>query len=158
MKKNTNAVLDATDLTMLEHLQHDCRIKINELGPRVNLSETPCWRRWKRLEKEGIVKNYTAVLDRKKLGFNVIGFSQVSLNNHDPEETDKFEQTIRDFDWVLMCFCIAGSADFILQIVARDLDEYYDKISEIRRIKVVDSIQSNIAVKEIKNSSKLPLF
>ena len=57
-----------------------------------------------------------------------------------------------------MCFCIAGSADFILQIVARDLDEYYDKISEIRRIKVVGSIQSNIAVKEIKNSTKLPLF
>jgi len=104
------------------------------------------------------VTSYSAVLDRKKLGFNVIGFSQVSLNNHDPEETDKFEQIIRDFDWVLMCFCIAGSADFILQVVARDLDEYYDKISEIRRIKVVDSIQSNIAVKEIKNSTKLPLL
>lgn len=158
MKKNTNTMLDRTDLTILEHLQRDCRIKINELGQRVNLSETPCWRRWKRLEKEGIITNYTAVLDRKKLGYNVIGFSQVSLNDHNPDQTDKFEQIIQDFDWVPMCFCIAGSADFLLQVVARDLDEYYDKISQIRRIKVVDSIQSNIAVKEIKNSSTLPLF
>ncbi|MFT5881472.1 MAG: DNA-binding Lrp family transcriptional regulator [Moritella sp.] len=158
MKKNANTMLDVTDLTILDNLQRDCRIKINELGKLVNLSETPCWRRWKRLEKEGIVTSYTAVLDRKKLGYNIIGFSQVTLNDHSPEQTDGFEQIIQGFDWVPMCFCITGSADFILQVLARDLDEYYDKISEIRRIKVVDSIQSNIAIKEIKNSSKLPLF
>lgn len=131
MKKITNEQLDSTDLSILDQLQRDCRIKINELGPRVNLSETPCWRRWKRLEKSGIVTNYTAVLDRKKLGYHIIGFSQVTLNDHSPAETDKFEAIIQSFDWVLMCFCITGSADFILQV---------------------------IAIKEIKNSSMLPLF
>lgn len=157
MKKNTKVSIDATDINILEQLQLDCRIKVNDLGKRVNLSETPCWRRWKKLEQQGIVTEYRAILDRKKLGYDIIGFSQVTLNDHSPEQTDQFEQTVHDFDWILMCFCVTGSSDFILQVIARDLDEYYERISEIRRIKTVGAIQSSIAIKEVKNSSKLPL-
>tara|TARA_R110001583_G_scaffold85992_1_gene225100 strand:- start:585 stop:1058 length:474 start_codon:yes stop_codon:yes gene_type:complete len=157
MKKNTKTTIDTTDINILRHLQRDCRITVNDLGGHVNLSETPCWRRWKKLEQQGVVTEYRAILNRKKLGYDIIGFSQVTLNVHSPEQTDQFEQTIRDFDWVLMCFCVTGNSDFILQVIARDLDEYYERISEIRRIKTVGAIQSSIAIKEVKNSSRLPL-
>ncbi|MCE0492948.1 Lrp/AsnC family transcriptional regulator [Vibrio salinus] len=153
----TNNTLDDTDLSMLRHIQREGRISNSKLSEKVNLSETPCWRRWKRLEDSEYIKEYIAVLNRKKLGFSMVGFTLVTLSNHEIENTDFFEQFVSSTDWIPMCHCIAGGADYIVEVIAHDLDEYYDRISQLRRVKGVSALHSNISVKEIKTSHHLPL-
>lgn len=155
--KNTTDKLHRSDLDILEELQNDSRITVSELAGRVNLSDSPCWRRWKKLEEDGYIIGYSATLNRKRLGLQVVGFSQIRLNSHHPADTSQFESAIREFNWVMTCFCITGEADFIVQIVANDLDQYYERVSELRRLPYVWSIQSSIAIKEVKNTHQFPL-
>ncbi len=156
-KESTNFELDSTDLSILQHVQKDGRMSNSKLAETVNLSETPCWRRWKKMEEEGYIEGYAARLNRKKLGFQVSGFTLVTLGSHEVENTEPFEDYVAESDWILMCHCIAGGADYIVQVVARDLDEYFEHISSIRRVKGVSAIQSNVSVKEIKSTFQLPL-
>lgn len=156
-KESTNNVLDDTDLTILRHIQNDGRISNSKLAEKVNLSETPCWRRWKKMEEEGYIEGYQAKLNRKKMGYQVSGFTLVTLGSHEVENTEPFEDFVGEAGWIQMCHCIAGGADYIVQVVAKDLDEYFDRISSMRRVKGVSSIQSNVSVKEIKNTFQLPL-
>lgn len=157
MKENTQAKLDDTDIAMLKHIQAEGRISNSKLSERVNLSETPCWRRWKRLEEEGYISEYSAVLNRKKLGFTMVGFTQVTLSSHEVESTDAFEAFVAATEWIPMCHCTAGGADYIVQVIARDLDEYYDRIHQLRRVQGVSALHSSISVKEIKSQQTLPL-
>ncbi len=156
-KDSPKLSLDDIDLQILKRLQEDGRISNSKLSELVALSETPCWRRWKNLEEEGYIEEYRTVLNRRKLGFGVVVFTQVSLSSHNIELTNQFEQTVKGFDWVQMCHCVSGNVDYLLQMVVRDLDEFSDRITMIRHIPGVNSVQSQISVKEIKNSSTLPL-
>ena len=157
VKESTNEVLDDTDIAILGHIQKDGRMSNSKLAEKVNLSETPCWRRWKRMEETGYIDGYTAQLNRKKLGLHVSGFTLVTLGNHEVENTEPFEEFAAVTDWIPMCHCIAGGADYMIQVLAKDLEEYFERISSIRRVKGVSAIQSNISVKELKNSYQLPL-
>ncbi len=156
-KENTINVIDDVDLALLKYIQVDGRISNSKLSEKVNLSETPCWRRWKKLEEEGYIDQYKTVLNRKKLGFSVIGFTQISLGSHEEEHTDLFEQFVSATDWIPLCHCITGSADYLVQIIARDLDEYYQRIHQLRRVKGVSALHSSVSVKEIKNDNLIPL-
>ncbi|MEZ8822098.1 Lrp/AsnC family transcriptional regulator [Vibrio sp. 10N.222.54.A1] len=156
-KESTKEVLDDTDIAILEHIQQDGRMSNSKLAEKVNLSETPCWRRWKRMEETGYIDGYAAKLNRKKLGFHVAGFTLVTLGNHEVENTEPFEEFVAVTDWIPMCHCIAGGADYMVHVLAKDLEEYFERISSIRRVKGVSAIQSNISVKELKNSYRLPL-
>ncbi|WP_421865946.1 Lrp/AsnC family transcriptional regulator [Motiliproteus sp.] len=156
-KETTKPQFDNTDLSLLKHIQSDGRISNSKLAEKVNLSETPCWRRWKKLEDEGYIDQYRAVLNRKKLGFNVVGFTQITLSSHEEENTDLFEQFVAQTDWIPLCHCVTGTFDFLVQVVARDLDEYYERIHQLRRVQGVSALHSSVSVKEIKNSSLLPL-
>ena len=156
-KESTIEVLDNTDIAILSHIQQDGRMSNSKLAEKVNLSETPCWRRWKRMEETGYIDGYTAKLNRKKLGFHVSGFTFVTLGNHEVENTEPFEEFVTVTDWILMCHCVAGGADYMVQVIAKDLEEYFERISSMRKVKGVSAIQSNISVKELKNSVQLPL-
>ncbi|WP_100751683.1 Lrp/AsnC family transcriptional regulator [Vibrio salilacus] len=156
-KESTKFILDNTDLSILSHIQRDGRMSNSKLAETVNLSETPCWRRWKRMEDEGYIEGYAARLNRKKLGFQVSGFTLVTLGSHEVENTEPFEDFVAENNWILMCHCIAGGADYIVQVVAQDLDEYFERISSMRRVKGVSAIQSNVSVKEIKSTFQLPI-
>jgi len=156
-KESSRATSDSIDLQILKKLQTDGRISNSKLSEQVNLSETPCWRRWKNLEEDGYIEEYRTVLSRRKLGFGVLAFTQVSFSSHDVELTNQFEQLIEGFDWVQVCHCVTGKVDYLLQLVARDLDEFSDRITLLRRIPGVNSVESQISVKEIKNSTVLPI-
>ncbi|MGB0466550.1 MAG: Lrp/AsnC family transcriptional regulator [Pontibacterium sp.] len=156
-KENTPYELDNIDLSLLRHMQKEGRISNSKLSEKVNLSETPCWRRWKKLEDEGYIDEYRAVLNRRKLGFNVVGFTQVTLGSHEEARTDQFEHFVNTADWIPLCHCITGSADYFVQILARDLDEYYERINELRRVKGVSALHSSVSVKEVKNHNLVPL-
>lgn len=149
---------DKTDLKILAALQQDGRLTNARLADQLSLSETPCWRRLKRLEQEGYIRNYQANLDRRKLGFGVMAFVQISCIDHDESSTRKFEEVVQCSDNVLSCHNTTGEADFLLQVVARDLDDYSAFVENtLRKLPGVTAIRSNISLREVKSSSRLPL-
>ena len=150
--------LDRIDYAILAVLQGHGRITTTKLAERVNLSETPCARRLKRLESEGYIEGYRAVLSRKALGLGVTAFAQVRFGRHDPKLSDAFEREVRTLSHVVFCHNISGSADYLLQVMARDLDEYGALIRDvIRALPGVTSVESMLSLQEIKRDNGLPL-
>jgi DNA-binding Lrp family transcriptional regulator len=156
-KESFSIALDETDLKILRTLQKEGRISNSKLAEKINLSETPCWRRWKRLEEEGVIAQYQTVLDRRKLGYGVVAFVQISFQTHGVELTDEFETKMRDLDWIQMCHCITGNSDYIVQMISADLDEFLIHINTLRHIPGVSSVQSHLSVNEIKAGANLPI-
>ncbi|MBG0778461.1 MAG: Lrp/AsnC family transcriptional regulator, partial [Desulfotignum balticum] len=147
----TDTHLDQTDGTMLDLLQKDGRASNVTLAGRLNLSESPCWRRQKRLEENGFIKGYHAHLDRRRLGLGVVAFVQISFSIHRDDSVIDFEQAVQDIPEVLFCHNISGESDYLLQIVTRSL-ESYEKLSRnvIRRLPGVTSVKTSFSLKEIK--------
>lgn len=156
-KELTLGSLDDTDAKILGQLQENGRISNSDLAKSINLSETPCWRRWKKLEDAGHIQSYRTILNPRSLGYDVVAFIQVSFLSHDISLTDEFEETIKQLDWVQSCHCITGNIDYLIQMIAKDLDEFSDRLSYLRHINGIHSIQSHISVKNIKETTKLPL-
>lgn len=150
--------LDKTDRQILTHLQNDGRLTNAKLASMLALSETPCWRRLKRLEEEGYIGSYQANLDRRKLGFGVMAFVQISCTDHDEQSTEEFERIVQQSDNVLSCHNTTGEADFLLQVVAKDLDDYSKFVEDtLRKLPGVSAIRSNLSLREVKASTRLPL-
>lgn len=150
--------LDEFDMKILNLLQQDGRISNVKLAKQLSISETACWRRLQRLQENGYIKGYQAVLDRRKLGFGVQSFAQISFTRHDEKVTRDFEMAIANSPQVLSCHNITGSADFLLIVVTRTLDEYSEFIDQVlRKIPGIISIRSNISLRELKSSYRLPL-
>lgn len=154
----TDIHLDQTDCAMLDLLQKDGRASNVTLAGRLNLSESPCWRRQKRLEENGFIKGYHAHLDRRRLGFGVVAFVQISFSIHRDDSVIDFEQAVQDIPEVLFCHNISGESDYLLQIVTNSL-ESYEKLSRnvIRRLPGVTSVKTSFSLKEIKHSTQLPV-
>ncbi len=159
MSKNRASVeLDGVDRAMLRLLQEDGALSNATLGEKLSLSVTPCWRRRKRLEDERVITGYQANLDRRTLGMNVFAFVQVTFNMHSDEDSDHFEDVMRRHDEVTSCHKITGAADYILQVVAADLDAYAEFVERVLRKQAgVSSIQSSLALREVKFSSRVPV-
>ena len=150
--------LDDFDIKILNALQQDARISNVKLAKQLSISEAPCWRRLQRLKKNGVIEGYQAVLNRRKLGFGVMSFIQLKFVQHDEELTRLFENAINDWPEVMACHNISGAADFLLIVVARNLDEYVEFIDrKLRKIPGITDITSNISLRELKSSFKLPL-
>lgn len=158
MKDSAPVNLDSTDLRILELLQDEGRISNARLAERLNLSETPAWRRLRRLEEEGFVRGYRAQLDQRKLGYGVTAFVQITLAMHTGQQPYKFEEAIQDIPEILSCHNITGEADYLLQIVARNLEDYGEFVARVlRQLPGVTSIRSSLAMREVKASGKLPV-
>lgn len=150
--------IDRVDAQILERLQQDGRLSNAKLADQMSLSETPCWRRLKRLEATGIIQGYQAVLDRRELGLGVMAFVQLECTAHDAEVTRRFEQAIQASPNVLACHNTTGEADFLLQVVARDLDDYSRFVETVlRALPGVSGIRSNLSLREVKASNRLPV-
>lgn len=157
-KNRASAELDGVDRAMLRLLQDDGALSNATLGEKLSLSVTPCWRRRKRLEDEGVITGYQANLDRRALGMNVFAFVQVTFNMHSDQDSDHFEDVMRRHDEVTSCHKITGAADYILQVVAADLDAYAEFVERVLRKQAgVSSIQSSLALREVKFSSRVPV-
>lgn len=157
MNKLINA-LDKTDIAILAILQKDGAISAAQVAERVSLSVTPCWRRMKRLEREGFVTGYQANLSRRKVGLDVLAFVEVSFVQASDPMASKFETRMLAEQAVLTCHKITGRADYLLQVVAQDLDAYNHFVETVlRTVKGVGVIHSSLAMHEIKATSRLPL-
>lgn len=150
--------VDETDLRILRALQTDGRLSNARLAEKLFLSETPCWRRLKRLETEGFIEGYQANLSRHKLGIGVVAFAQVTLGNHAGDTPLLFENLVAEIPEILSCHNVTGDCDYMLQIVAEDLDAYGAFVRDrLRILPGVTSIRSNLSLKDVKSSSALPI-
>ena len=150
--------LDSVDLELLRLLQDDATLSSASLGERLSLTVTPCWRRRKRLEDLGVIRDYQANLDRRKLGFDVMAFAQVRFGDHSTVAPDEFERVILKHPQVLTCHKVTGEADYVLTVLAKDLDSYGQFVEEVlRRQPGIASIQTSLALREVKAVTRIPV-
>ncbi|HMV19379.1 MAG TPA: Lrp/AsnC family transcriptional regulator [Zoogloea sp.] len=150
--------LDEVDRTVLRLLQGDGRMSNARLAETLSLSETPCWRRLRRLEAEGFIEGYQARLSRRKLGYGVLAFVQVTLGDHAGEAPLQFERQVAGLPQILSCHNVTGDCDYLLQVVAEDLDAYGLFVRDrLRTLPGVTAIRSSLSLREVKASSALPV-
>lgn len=159
MKKNApTESLDDIDLRLMRHLQEDGRLSNAKLAQRVALSETPCWHRLRKLEAEGYIQGYQALLDRRKLGLGELAFISLNFSPHTAEAFTALEKLVEASDQVLTCHRVTGEADFVMMVVAEDLDSVRDFIDNmLRTLPNVATVRTSLSLREVKFSSKLPL-
>lgn len=149
---------DRIDRAILDVLQRDASLSAAEIASQVGLSTTTCWRRIQQLEKAGVILRRVALLDRAKLGLDVVVFVQVRLSTQGRDAIAQFDRAIRDRPEVLDCYTLTGEWDFCLRIVTRDMKEYEAFfLDHLSKIPNVQSVNSSIAVTVIKESTVLPL-
>ena len=147
----TEQTLSAIDARILAALQQDGRTTNQTLADGIGMSASPCWRRVRQLEEHQVIQGYRAVLDRRKIGLGVLVFVRVTIDRHSEVEARKFEQEVMALEDVVACYSIGGDADFLLQVVSRDLDTFADfAMSVIRRLTGIKEMQSMFVLKEIK--------
>lgn len=153
-----NDALDELDLAILKVLQTDGRIRNVELANRVNLSPPAVHARIKRLEQQGYVKHYAALLDRERMGYDMLCFVHVSLQLHQTEQVRNFRTHIREMPEVLECYHVTGEHDYLLKVVVhnrKDLERFV--IDRLTPIPGVARIHTSLVLTEVKSVTTLPL-
>lgn len=152
-------MIDSIDKSILNLLQENSKYTIKELSERLNLTSTPIFERIKRLENNGYILSYSANIDRKKIGLELISFCNVSLKSHETTFISKFETDILQFKEVIECYHIAGMHDYLLKIMVKSMDDYQYFVSKkLASIENIGQVQSSFVMTEIKSTSKFPIM
>jgi len=150
--------LDSTDIKILELLQENSKMTAKQIGELLNLSQTPIFERIKKLEREGYIKHYMAVLNERRLGLKQIVFIGITLKGHTRSYLEKFLKKVSDFPEVLECYQVAGNYDFILKVILEDIEGYQVFVeTKLSLIAELNSVNSYIAIKKGKQTNKLDL-
>ncbi|WIT14334.1 Lrp/AsnC family transcriptional regulator [Paucibacter sediminis] len=150
--------IDATDRVLLDALQKDARLTTGELAQLTGMSQSPCWRRIKRLEEAGLITGYQARLDRRALGYGVMAFVTIGIDSQDEDHSLDFERAVRDIPEVVMCHGVSGPEDFVLVVVAQDLDGYSALMQQkLRRLPGVKMVRTSFSMQEVKGLDGLPI-
>lgn len=150
-------MLDRIDLHLLRLLQQDGRLTTVELAEQVGLSASPCARRLKRLEGEGHIRGYRAVLAREKLGLGITIFVNVRLSQHREPLVEAFEQAVAAMAEVISCHTVSGNYDYLLEVVVPDLPAYEQWIRRLQSQDMVNDISSHFAIRAVKVMGALPI-
>lgn len=150
--------IDTTDLRILAVVQESARISNVDLAEKVGLSPSPCLRRLKRLEDEGVVKGYMTLLDQTVVGLPVNVFVSVALKEQSEAALEEFEARIRTLPQVMECYLMTGTSDYLLRVVTSDLAAYERFLKDhLTRIPAIAGIQSSFALKQVTFRTALPL-
>lgn len=150
--------IDKTDRLILRELQRDARLSTTELAERISLTPSPCWRRLKALETEGYIRGYRTIIDPRKLGYGVTAFVSILLESHSRDLGLAFERAVLDIPEILTCHNVSGHFDFLLQVVAKDLESFGDFARDnIRGLPGVKEMNSSFSLKEVKINKEIPL-
>lgn len=150
--------LDSTDIKILQQLQKNSRLTIKELAALVQLSPSPVFERMRRLEREGFIKKYVAVLDAEKIEHGFVVFCYLSMKQHSFENAQRIMQAVQDIPEIVECYNISGDYDFMLKIYTKDMKQYQQFILKILGdMDCIGSLHSTFVLGEVKNSYQLPL-
>ena len=148
---------DSTDLKLLRALQAEPQLSVAELGERIGLSHTPCWRRLKKLESDGLIIERNVVLDTDALGLHITVFCFIRLKQHDKASMEAFENAARAHPNVLQCYTMSGEQDYMLRVVTASIKDYEKLVkNDLLSLPTVGQISSSFAMSEIKNTTVLP--
>lgn len=143
--------MDKIDHKILRELQTDARLSHQELGERVGLSPSPCARRIKKLEQDGIIEGYTARINEEKMGFGVTVFVSVRLDKQIDRQLEDFERNVRTYSEIVDCWLMTGSFDYLLRIAVADLNEFETFLTgRLTKIPGVASMESSIPIRRVK--------
>ncbi len=150
--------MDKIDLKILDCLQQDARISNQDLARNVGLSPTPCLRRTNRLMESGLIRGHAALLDQAALGWKVNAFVFVSLEQQNTDALNAFVERIAGHPRIMECYLMTGDSDYLLRVVARDLDDYLRFLmSTITPIPGVSNIRTSFALQQVAYKTALPL-
>ena len=150
--------LDAIDRKILRLLQGNGRLTNLELAEQVGLSPSPCLRRIKRLEDEGFIKHFVAVVDQDKVGLGVSVFVQIKVESQELQALGRFETTIRRWPEVLECYLMTGPRDYLLRVVVEDVAAYERFIKEkLTKLEGISTMESSFALSQVKYTNQLPI-
>ncbi|MEC6795905.1 Lrp/AsnC family transcriptional regulator [Photobacterium sp. S4TG1] len=152
------AVLDSVDRTLLRLLQDDATMPLAELADAVNLTTTPCWKRLKRLEEDGILRQRVALLDPVKLGIAFTAFVQIKTSNHSQDWFNHFVSTVTEFPEVMEFYRMAGEYDYMMKVQVADMqafDNLYKKL--VASVSDLTNVTSTFAMEPLKYTTALPV-
>ena len=151
--------LDRTDKRILRQLQINGKISNQELADKIGLSPSPCLRRVKQLEDEGIIEGYAALINASKLGLKMMALIQIRMDRHTPERFEEFELTIKDYPQVQECLLITGqSADYQVKVIVKDMEEYQDfLLNKITPLPGVSDVHSSFILRQVMHTTALPI-
>ncbi len=150
--------LDTKDQLILEILQNDSTISVKDIGEKIGLSFTPTYERIKNLERNGVIRKYVALIDRFKIGVEIVVYCNITLKEQSKEALDEFERRITPIPQVLDVISLSGNYDYMLKIVAHDIRSYNDFVVEvISNIPNIGQYHSSIVMNECKKETAYPL-
>ena len=151
--------LDEIDRSILRILQKDSKTVAKSIADELGLTKTPVYERIKRLEQDGFIKNYVAILDKDKIEESITVFSFVSLETQKGAMMDEFFEDVKSYPEVVECFVVGGEFDFLLKVVVKNLDAYYDFAKfKIASLPSIGSVKSAFVLNEVKNDTNFPLL
>jgi len=150
--------LDRHDVVLLTELQRDSRQTVQQLAERVGLSSTPCWKRVKEMESAGIIRGYTALVDREKVGLSLCVIAELNLTRHSEDEVRRFEKAVADAPQIVSCYSTTGQADYVIKVLVRDIKDYEQFLHETAfKLPGVTHVRSSVVLKEVKSELRLPI-
>lgn len=150
--------LDAIDRRILALVQEDAGLSVAEIAEKVGLSSSPCWRRIKRLEEQGVIRRRVTLLNPDLLGLGFEVYAEVKLALPSTEHLERFEAAVAGMAEVVECAVVAGSVDYVLRILTPDMHAYDDFLrNRMLALGLVSDVQSRIVVRKVKSTTALPL-
>ena len=150
--------LDRHDVLLLTELQRDSRQTVQQLAEAVGLSSTPCWKRVKEMEAAGIIRGYTALVDREKVGLSLAVLAEVNLTRHNEDDVRRFEQAVAESPQIVICYATTGQADYVIKVLVPDIKAYEAFLHETAfKLPGVTHVRSSVVLKEVKAEGRLPI-
>lgn len=150
--------LTGIELTILDQLQRDARLSSAEIAPLLNISPSPTWRRIKRLEELGVISGYQAIVNARRVGFGVEAFVTLSFSVHDERVPQVVAAAAATVDEIVACYKVSGAGDYMMRVVARDMEAYANLITNVIGVlPFVSKVRSAFVLNEVKPYSGLPI-
>ena len=149
--------MDNIDRKILSLLQSDASLSISEIASQVNLSSTPCWKRIRRLEDEGIIRKRVALLDSDKIGGGIMVFISIKTNEHNQDWLNQFVATVAEMSEVMGFYRLAGDVDYLMKVVVPDIASYNDFYLRLIDRLPLSNVTAGFVMEQIKDTTELPL-
>ena len=149
--------MDNIDRKILSLLQSDASLSISEIASQVNLSSTPCWKRIRRLEDEGIIRKRVALLDSDKIGGGIMVFISIKTNEHNQDWFNQFVATVDEMSEVMGFYRLAGDVDYLMKVVVPDIASYNDFYLRLIDRLPLSNVTAGFVMEQIKDTTELPI-
>jgi len=150
--------LDGFSVRILSELQRDARQTIQQLAQRIGLSSTPCWKRIKDMEGDGVIRGYTALVDRDKVGLHICVLAEINLSKHSERNSLEFEKEVAACPQITECYSTSGNADYLVKVITTDIKSYETFMHNVLfKLPGVDHVRSSIVLRELKCDPRMPL-